>query len=75
MCVAAIAIFFAFYDWIIFTSVNEVDRFFRRLFDLGQDVRALNAVKVATIGPITADTARSLGFEVHVTAETHTIYG
>ena len=42
-------------DWIIFTSVNGVDSFFSRLFDLGGDVRDLKGVKVCAIGPATSE--------------------
>jgi len=43
------------YDWIVFTSVNGVKYFFERLFDLGRDVRALNRLRTAAIGPVTAE--------------------
>ena len=49
------------YDWIVFTSVNGVDYFFRRLFEQGMDARALGSVKTASIGPATADRLRSWG--------------
>jgi uroporphyrinogen III methyltransferase/synthase len=49
------------YDWVVFTSVNGVDYFFRRLFSLGLDVRTLGHVKTATIGPATAERLRSWG--------------
>ena len=39
------------YDWIVFTSVNGVKYFFERLFETGLDVRALNHLKTAAIGP------------------------
>ena len=42
------------YDWIVFTSVNGVKFFFERLFELGLDVRALNNMRTAAIGPVTA---------------------
>ena len=42
------------YDWIVFTSVNGVDYFFRRLFENGLDVRTLGRIKTAAIGPATA---------------------
>ncbi len=49
------------YEWLIFTSVNGV-RFFRaRLFAAGLDARALAGVKVAAIGPATAEALVSLG--------------
>jgi uroporphyrinogen III methyltransferase / synthase len=49
------------YGWIVFTSVNGVDHFFRRLFAKGLDVRALGHVNTASIGPATADRLRSWG--------------
>jgi len=42
------------YDWVIYTSVNGVDHFFKRLFAIGKDVRALHHLNIATIGPETA---------------------
>lgn len=42
------------FDWIIFTSVNGVDWFWRRLKAQGLDVRSLAKVKIAAIGPATS---------------------
>jgi uroporphyrinogen III methyltransferase / synthase len=41
------------FDWIIFTSVNGVDIFFRKLQTLGLDSRAMANAKVGAIGPAT----------------------
>ncbi len=41
-------------DWVVFTSVNGVWRFFDVLDDMGLDARAFGAAKVAAIGPATA---------------------
>ena len=41
------------YHWLIFTSVNGVAAFFKRLFLKGKDVRALGGLKTAVIGPAT----------------------
>lgn len=49
------------YAWIVFTSVNGVDYFFRRLSDKGLDGRALGHIKTACIGPATADRLRAWG--------------
>ena len=49
------------YDWIVFTSVNGVDYFFRRLFEKGLDLRALGHIKTAAIGPATADRLKARG--------------
>ena len=43
------------YDWIIFTSVNGVKFFFDHLFGTDKDVRALNHLHTAAIGPATAE--------------------
>lgn len=50
------------YDWLIFTSVNGVDFFFKRLFHAGLDARALGRIRTAVIGPATAE--RLLGFGI-----------
>lgn len=42
------------FDWLVFTSVNGVEVFFRRLHGLGKDTRALGHLKTAAIGPATA---------------------
>lgn len=42
------------YHWLIFTSVNGVEHFYRRLYRSGRDSRALGQVKVAAIGSQTA---------------------
>jgi uroporphyrinogen III methyltransferase / synthase len=44
----------AFYDWIVFTSVNGVERFWGALESAGHDARALGGVQVACIGLATA---------------------
>ncbi|MGR3294637.1 MAG: uroporphyrinogen-III C-methyltransferase, partial [Candidatus Bathyanammoxibius sp.] len=43
------------FHWVVFTSVNGVDAFFRRLSHLGMDARELKGVKICAIGPATAD--------------------
>lgn len=49
------------YSWLVFTSVNGV-RFFReRLAAAHLDARALAGVKVAAIGPATADAVHQMG--------------
>lgn len=50
------------YDWLVFTSANGVEFFFRRLLELGRDVRALSSVRLAAIGPKTAESL--LGFHL-----------
>jgi uroporphyrinogen III methyltransferase/synthase len=44
------------YQWLVFTSSNGVDALVSRLRYLKRDLRALGALKLAAIGPGTADT-------------------
>ena len=59
------------YRWIVFTSVNGVDYFFRRLFENGLDVRALGHIKTAAIGPATADRLRTWGLKSDIVPESY----
>jgi len=43
------------YQWLVFTSVNGVQGFLGRLRHLGRDLRALGGIKLAAIGPGTAE--------------------
>lgn len=52
------------YQWLVFTSVNGVKYFFERLEALGGDVRDLKGVKIAAIGPATADAVTSKGLRI-----------
>ena len=46
------------WDWIVFTSGNGVHALLRRLEALGRDLRDLGGVKLAAIGPKTAEALR-----------------
>jgi uroporphyrinogen III methyltransferase/synthase len=46
------------FQWLVFTSVNGVQAVMRRLGQLGRDLRALGSVRLAAIGPATADALR-----------------
>jgi len=52
------------YDWLVFTSPNGVDAFFREFFQCHSDVRDLGGVKVATIGAVTAQKLADLHLAV-----------
>lgn len=43
------------YDWLVFLSTNGVEYFFQRLFERGNDLRRIGDVKLAAIGPGTAE--------------------
>lgn len=49
------------YNWVIFTSVNGVKYFLERLGAKNKDIRELKGIKIAAIGPATADELRKLG--------------
>ncbi|MBW3629725.1 MAG: uroporphyrinogen-III C-methyltransferase [Gemmatimonadetes bacterium] len=42
------------YDWVVFTSVNGVERFWREMRSSGRDARSLAGVHLCAIGPATA---------------------
>jgi uroporphyrinogen III methyltransferase/synthase len=52
------------YDWIIFTSVNGVDYFLRRLEARGQQTDSLDDLRICAIGEATAE--RLISSQVHV---------
>ena len=49
------------FDWVVFTSVNGVRFFYERAKALNVSIDKLNRVKVAAIGPATADALERLG--------------
>ncbi|HUU85155.1 MAG TPA: uroporphyrinogen-III synthase [Phycisphaerae bacterium] len=51
------------YHWLILTSANGADALADRMRHLGLDARALAAVRIAAIGPATADRLRTLFVE------------
>lgn len=59
------------YDWLIFTSVNGVIFFFERLFAKGMDVRVLNNLHTAVIGPATAKRLFDFGLKSDIIPESY----
>lgn len=66
-------------DVVTFTSSSTVKNFFTLLeagLPAGTDVHAaMEGIKLASIGPITSDTIRELGFTVDIEADEYTIPG
>jgi uroporphyrinogen III methyltransferase/synthase len=60
------------YDWLVFTSPNGVDAFFREFFARYKDIRGIGAVKIATIGAVTAQKVSELNLEVDLQPEEFT---
>ncbi|MEI7025224.1 uroporphyrinogen-III C-methyltransferase [Paenibacillus sp. y28] len=54
------------FDWVMFTSVNGVDYFFRRLRELNVDIRTMHKAKVAAVGPKTAESLLDRGIVAEV---------
>ena len=52
------------FDWIVFTSVNGVDHFMRRLLEGSGDVRDLKGVRLCAIGPATAEHVKRHGIKI-----------
>ncbi|MCL5123634.1 MAG: uroporphyrinogen-III C-methyltransferase [Deltaproteobacteria bacterium] len=52
------------FDWILFTSENGVERFFKRFFALDKDIRELAGPRFGAIGPVTAKAISSRGIKV-----------
>lgn len=57
------------YDWLVFTSPNGVDAFFKAFFEIYKDARELGGVRIAAIGPATAERVRSFHLQVDVQPE------
>jgi uroporphyrinogen III methyltransferase/synthase len=53
------------YDWLVFTSANGVRFFFEQLLAGGTDIRAVGSLRLATIGPGTAEAL----FRYHLRAD------
>lgn len=54
------------FDWIVFTSVNGVSRFWQALRGAGKDARALGGARLACIGPATAKALATQGVRADV---------
>jgi len=52
------------YDWIVFTSANGVEAFFDIFFKLYEDAREIGGVRIAAIGPATAQRVKD--FHLHI---------
>jgi uroporphyrinogen III methyltransferase / synthase len=57
------------YDWIIFTSPNGVDAFFKMFYKLYSDARAIGPAKIACVGPGTAEKVKQYHLAVDLMPE------
>ena len=63
------------YRWAVFTSVNGVEMTRRRLEHLGREVGALGGLRLAAIGPATAEALRAVGLRAEVVPEEYVAEG
>ncbi len=54
------------FHWLIFTSANGVEAFFRRLWEQGRDLRAVGHLRLAAIGPATAQALERRGLRADI---------
>lgn len=57
------------FEWLVFTSVNGVDAFFKELKNQGKDVRDLAGIELVAIGPATQAALESKGLRVSFVPE------
>ena len=59
------------FDWVVFTSAHGVRHFLDRLPVMGKDLRALGPIKIAAIGPATAEALASYRLKADLVPEVH----
>ncbi len=52
------------YDWLVFTSPNGVSKFFEYFFKQFHDMRDIGGVRIAAVGPATANRLKELHLQV-----------
>ncbi len=63
------------FDWLVLTSANGSRAFFERLHHNKRDARALAGIKIATVGPGTAQPLQDYGITPDFVAKTHRAEG
>ncbi len=60
------------YHWVLFTSINGVSYFFKRLYEKGMDARDLKGPSIAVVGKATADILFEHGIQADLMPSTFT---
>ncbi len=63
------------YDWLVFTSANGVHICLQRLQQLGYEPHMLHDVRIATIGPATADALTTYGLTADIIPDAYVAEG
>jgi uroporphyrinogen III methyltransferase/synthase len=63
------------FGWLVFTSTNGVAGFVHRLRQTGRDLRALGSIRLAAIGPATAEALRAVHLEPDLVPGVYTSEG
>jgi uroporphyrinogen III methyltransferase/synthase len=59
------------FDWLVFTSPNGADFFFKQLLENTGDVRALGKLRLAVVGPSTAERLRAFSVKAALMPSTY----
>ncbi len=60
------------YDWVVFTSANGVDVFFKCIYDLKKDARILGHSKIAAVGATTKERLACYGISADFVPDVYT---
>ena len=63
------------YDWLVFTSSNGVEYFFKWFFETYDDIRAIGGCQIAAVGPSTAARLKSLRLKIDLMPDEFTALG
>ena len=63
------------YDWLVFTSPNGVNAYFEMYDKLYKDAREIGGVRIAVVGPATAERVRHFRLQVDLMAEKYVAEG
>ena len=63
------------YDWLVFTSPNGVEHFFKWFFKTYGDIRAIGGCQIAAIGSSTANRLKSLHLKIDLMPDEYTALG
>jgi len=63
------------YQWLVFTSANGVDCFFKYFFKGFDDLRDLGGCRIAAVGPATAARLKAMHLKVDLTPDEYTAEG